>query len=128
MDYNTFYDLIVNSKREDWVFDAGSGRSTSRKDLAVSVYLPLDSSGREFREPWTDTFHDTATAMEYFLCYNGVPFERSLAVLVDGASVIMPVPNQLTINRTTYMLGKILNNFRLEYDQCLRRCKITVVD
>lgn len=129
MTYEKYMSIVIDSEATDWLLFDEWGKITFKKDLAFSIEeVEEDFSERKFEEDWVKNFPDkNAYRKRLLLKYNGNIVEEIFLVGVDGNRSLIPLPklNEMTIDRTQYKIGKIINGiYGNEYEDYLRRCNI----
>lgn len=129
MTYEKYMSIVIDSEATDWLLFDEWGKITFKKDLAFSIEeVEEDFSERKFEEDWVKNFPDkNAYRKRLLLKYNGNIVEEIFLVGVDGNRSLIPLPklNEMTIDRTQYKIGKIINGIHgNEYEDYLRRCNI----
>ncbi len=114
--------------------DSHSEYMSLKKNLLVSVAWGLTEDDN-FKEDWANKFPDHHAKSEFIdFFYSGVLVYRDIYVLADGGRYIIPLPDQknngskLVITKPRYEFFKLLNTNVDNYDSCLNRAGIEVVD
>ncbi|MDP4092822.1 MAG: hypothetical protein Q8920_05605 [Bacillota bacterium] len=111
--YEEFILTIVNSEKEEWLYDDDLGRYVFRNDIRITIISDRgENEDRDFFENWATQFPDQhAFRARFFLCFNGSIIEAFYSAAVDGYRALIPYPRitDLTITNNQYRIGRIIN-------------------
>lgn len=133
MRYDDFFQQIVNSSMDDWLYDDEIGKFVFKNDIQISIQSDrTESIGDDgFYEEWAINFPDqNAKRKKYFLQFNDCIVDTFYTVRVDGGRSDIPYPKlpDMTISSDQYNIGRIVNSINgHSFDEYLTSAGITVI-
>jgi hypothetical protein len=112
MNYDEFIDKILNSRRDDWIYDDDLERYVLKKDVSVSIVSDKATKEIEFYQEWLNKLENkTAYRARFFLCYNNSIVEAFHSAAVDGYRALIPYPDTktMTITKKQYSIAGLVN-------------------
>lgn len=83
----TIIKRVMESNKEDWLFDDEEGVYTYKKDTNLRIVRDTVENDREFNEPWANNFADKRAFVSYHrIFYGSSLIEKIFLVAVDGYS------------------------------------------
>ena len=140
MTYNEYVGTIVNSDKNDWVYDDSRQSYLYLPDISIMMKAKDETINEDgewrhkFEESWTENFtKPDAYVHTIELYYNGMVISDFHTTIVDGGRMCIPYPKRpdMTITKDQYGIGKIINipysvNDIYTLDEYLRQAGITV--
>jgi hypothetical protein len=129
MKYEDFISCIVNSEKEDWLYDDDLERYVYKKDISISIVSDKENKEKGFYSDWINRLNDkTAFRARFFLCYNNSIVEAFHTAAVDGYRALIPYPdtNKMTITYKQYRIAGLVNISYKRLDEYLNLIGISI--
>ena len=114
MTYDEYFELILNSEPEDWLFFDEKDRLTFKHDL--NIWIKRIITDERFEEEWAERHPDSkAYRVNVEFYYGNSLVGTGLFVSVDGHRAIVPIVKiegkEYTnkVSRKDYIIARILN-------------------
>ena len=129
MTYSELMNLVLNSRREDWLRQEGRGVYVLKSDLNVTVREKPEEL-RPFTEEWATRFPDRKAYSRVFELWYGGSFIKEYGFAsVDGDRARLPYPEFGTniITREQYAIARAVDVVR-GLNEYIRRARLVVHD
>lgn len=135
MTHGEYINIIVNSTREDWLYDDERQSYLYLPDISIMMMVKNEEShDNEFFESWVEKYSDEKAYRHVIeLYYNGMRIDDFYTAIVDGCRMCIPYPkrDEMTITNEQHGIGNIINipycqNDVYSFDEYLRQAGITV--
>ncbi len=129
MQYAELMEIILNSDREDWLYNDPKRTYVYRGnlDIRIEVRDPLEYQ-MDFVEEWANSQPDpSATRCFYDIYYGASIIESFMLVSVDGGRAVLPLPEPgtTTIELRRYQLAQCVDD-QGTLDEYIGRCGLAV--
>ena len=139
MSFDKIEGMILNSKKEDWIFSDTDGIYTYKSDVNLTIRRSEVDPNRVFEgEEWVSDkfFLHKAYTSHHDIFYGNSFIKRVYMVSVDGYRAYIPYPSlpDLKITPFEYSFGRIVNDCynwsdsfgENHFDRYLKRLKISI--